>query len=70
MGVQPGDYDVWKARFGATSGSGAAAATGVPEPTTLVFTLIAVVFSLTAASRRRHSRSEVYWPAFSLRCVA
>jgi hypothetical protein len=39
-GVQPTDYNFWRSRFGATSGSGAAVAAEVPETSTLVMLLI------------------------------
>jgi hypothetical protein len=53
-GVQPGDYDVWRANFGRTAGAGAAGAAGVPEPTTLVISAIAamLVGFVSARSRR------------------
>lgn len=39
-GVQPEDYDFWRARFGTTSGSGSAlGASSVPEPASLVLLL-------------------------------
>ena len=39
-GVQPGDYDVWRANFGKTPGSGTGVeAAGVPEPGSLVLVL-------------------------------
>ena len=45
MTVGPGDYDFWRANFGNTVGSGAAAAV-VPEPSGLALLLIVVVISL------------------------
>jgi probable HAF family extracellular repeat protein len=43
-GVQPGDYNVWRANFGQPAGSGAGASVNaaVPEPATLVLLLLAV----------------------------
>ncbi len=41
-GVQPADYDAWKANFGKIPGSGSSL-TAVPEPTTIVFALIGVL---------------------------
>jgi hypothetical protein len=50
-GVQPGDYDVWRAHFGqpAGSGAGASANAAVPEPATLWLLLCG---TLTICSRR------------------
>ena len=53
-GVQPGDYDVWRANFGKTPGSGSGLdAAGVPEPGTLMLVLSAVL--AVGAVRRRVS---------------
>ena len=42
-GVQPADYDFWRARFGATAGSGSASATGgVPEPAAAALLLLGI----------------------------
>ncbi len=43
VGVQPADYDVWRAHFGQTAGSGLGTNTNatVPEPTTLVLLMFA-----------------------------
>lgn len=55
-GVQPGDYDVWKANFGKVPGSGSnlsatgSASAAVPEPRALVLFLIGI---LTVISRQR-----------------
>jgi hypothetical protein len=54
-GVQPADYDFWKARFGATSGSGASAGASVPEPSGLL--LAAAFVSAVIGLRRGASRS-------------
>jgi hypothetical protein len=47
-GVQPADYDVWRANFGRTgaAASGAALAAAVPEPSTAIMLLLAVVSTL------------------------
>lgn len=50
-GVQPGDYDVWKANFGKTPGSGSAIG-AVPEPSTLFLMLAGALL----AGRRRSKR--------------
>jgi hypothetical protein len=41
-GVSPADYDVWRANFGDSSGSGTAAAAAVPEPAAALLLGIAV----------------------------
>jgi PEP-CTERM motif len=52
-GVQPADYDVWRANFGVGSGNGAAVgASAVPEPTSLL--LIATGIAAFATRRRAH----------------
>jgi hypothetical protein len=52
-GVQPADYDVWRAHFGQTAGSGAGfAAGGVPEPTTLPQLILVVAFASRWRKRR------------------
>jgi hypothetical protein len=46
-GVQPADYDYWKARFGNNSGNGSGAGSQVvPEPTALLLMAIAAVLGL------------------------
>ena len=42
-GVQPGDYDIWRANFGLTAGNGSVAGANatVPEPATLALLMIA-----------------------------
>jgi hypothetical protein len=51
-GVQPGDYDVWRANFGAGSGAGAAlGVAAVPEPASLVLFLMGVIAVLGARDR-------------------
>jgi hypothetical protein len=50
-GVQPGDYDVWRANFGVGSGSGSAAAfSSVPEPASLVLFMLGII-AFRAAQR-------------------
>jgi hypothetical protein len=50
-GVQAADYDFWRSRFGATSGSGSglAGTTAVPEPTAVVLAFfgLATIFSVS-----------------------
>jgi hypothetical protein len=41
-GVQPGDYDVWRANFGQTAGNGAGADVNAPVPEPTSFLLMAV----------------------------
>jgi hypothetical protein len=55
-GVQPEDYDFWRARFGNTSGGGggASVAGAVPEPTTVL--PMTVLLSYLLASVRRPGR--------------
>ena len=50
-GVQPGDYDVWRAHFGQTAGSGAggSANAAVPEPATVL--LLAMVAGIGVKCR-------------------
>ena len=57
-GVQnPGDYNFWRSRFGATSGSGAALGTGaVPEPAAW----IAVFLATAALCARRRAKTNGY----------
>jgi hypothetical protein len=52
-GVQPADYDFWKSRFGATSGSGSGGefSAAVPEPAGVVLALLAML--AVAGTRRR-----------------
>lgn len=45
-------YDLWKANFGMGAGSGSLAAAGVPEPSSMVLLLAAIV-GVAAASRRK-----------------
>jgi formylglycine-generating enzyme required for sulfatase activity len=54
-GVQPEDYDYWRARFGTTASLGSVTAYAVPEPMTgmLIASAVASVFIL----RRRRPRS-------------
>jgi hypothetical protein len=52
--VNQADYDYWRSRFGATTGSGAGSG-AVPEPTALVLGLIATVAVTFATSRKRSS---------------
>jgi hypothetical protein len=40
------DYNFWRARFGAISGSGSANATSVPEPSTCIFILLLFAMSI------------------------
>jgi hypothetical protein len=42
-GVQPDDYDVWRANFGRTAGGGAALSAAVPEPSSLLLLALALV---------------------------
>ena len=50
-GTSPADYDFWKSRFGATSGSGSGVDGGsVPEPASVVLVLMGLAF---VGSRRR-----------------
>jgi len=49
------DYDYWRSRFGQTSGSGASAFVGVPEPATSAL-LVIVFAALLQRGRLRYSR--------------
>ncbi len=54
FGGSPGGYNTWRANFGATSGSGSGSGLGsqaVPEPSTLVLFVLAVIVVLTRNSR-------------------
>jgi Concanavalin A-like lectin/glucanases superfamily/Dockerin type I domain len=51
--VDQADYAYWKSRFGATSGSGAAAAAAVPEPGSWIL----VVLAATVLSGRRPTKT-------------
>jgi hypothetical protein len=51
-GVQPADYDYWRARFGSISGSGSSSfAVNVPEPSSVALALFGL--AVIAVSRRR-----------------
>jgi hypothetical protein len=53
-GVQPGDYDVWRANFGRTAGAaGAAASAAVPEAATLLSAAVAILFGFVTTRGRR-----------------
>jgi pectate lyase len=49
--VDESDYDIWKANFGMTSGSGAASNAAVPEPTSLTILLIGGVLIMLTGSK-------------------
>ena len=52
-GVQPADYDVWRANFGRTAGAGSAlSSASVPEPAAVVLVLIGAL-GLSGRCRRR-----------------
>jgi hypothetical protein len=53
-GVQPADYDVWRANFGRTA-AGAAGAAAAPEPTTLVTCAIAAILLGFVSARSQRS---------------
>jgi autotransporter-associated beta strand protein len=57
-GVQPSDYDFWRAHFGSPAGAGAGLQSGsaVPEPATLI--LAAPWFALVLSCRRRSDRHD------------
>ena len=58
-GVQPGDYDVWKANFGKPPGSGTGSSlAAVPEPASLG--LLLSLAAMVIGSGRRHRSSERY----------
>ena len=45
-GVQPEDYNTWRANFGRTTGSGGAISAAVPEPSSLVLFVLALTAGL------------------------
>lgn len=49
--ISQADYDFWKTRFGATSGSGSLSSSAVPEPTSIL--MLAIGLAGMAAGRRR-----------------
>jgi hypothetical protein len=56
-GIQPQDYDVWRANFGRTSGGGAASGSGVatgtvPEPATIIVLMVGVVAPISLSRSR------------------
>ena len=53
-GVGPEDYTVWRTNFGRTSGAGSAAASAVPEPSTLLLLCLTAVVGVLGG--RRHAR--------------
>jgi hypothetical protein len=61
-GVQPADYDYWRSRFGATSGSGAGdglASAAVPEPSSIALLAFACAgLFAVKGTRRRTSASQ------------
>ena len=64
-GVTPGmvtteDYDAWRSRFGATTGSGSAGITAaVPEPSAMVVLMAGLVTTIVVARRRFSGRGSV-----------
>jgi hypothetical protein len=50
------DYNIWRANFGRTFGSGTSATTGVPEPMTFPLAIFALLAGLSAGSRIRARR--------------
>jgi hypothetical protein len=48
------DYDIWREHFGQTSGSGAAQAAPVPEPSSLILFLFASFAGVTALIHKAH----------------
>jgi hypothetical protein len=64
-GVTPGtttpeDYQTWRTNFGKTPGAAAAAASGVPEPTTFFYGAVAVLFGLRGLRARRSEHASHY----------
>jgi hypothetical protein len=61
-GVQPEDYDFWRARFGAIDRVSSSTVLSVPEPTSssLMFVVVALLQSLfRSASPRKHRRKAI-----------
>jgi hypothetical protein len=52
-GVQPEDYNVWRANFGKTAGSAASLAASVPEPASCVIMLLTVASACFVSRSRR-----------------
>jgi hypothetical protein len=52
FGGDPEGYNIWRANFGATSGSGAISSASVPEPAAALLLCIGAVSSLTCRIRR------------------
>jgi T5SS/PEP-CTERM-associated repeat protein len=75
-GVQPADYDFWRARFGNTAGAGSLAGVAVPEPTSLAIFLAGLIVApcVRAASPAKFERCSRKWilsrPPASYACVA
>lgn len=53
------DYDVWRANFGHTIGTGASSDTAVPEPARVSFLLITAAISISGRSRRGNSLAAI-----------
>jgi hypothetical protein len=54
--VNAADYTAWRARFGNTSGSGASlGAAAVPEPSTMLLTIVGLASVCAANRRKRHN---------------
>ena len=51
-GVQAADYDFWRSRFGATSGSGSVVGAAVPEPGSALLLVLAFVAARASRSAR------------------
>jgi hypothetical protein len=61
-GRPPADYDLWRSRFGMTTGAGSGAATaGVPEPGFGLFAIAGIAASLLRLRRRSVRATRVMW---------